>query len=120
MSEYMLSVHHTGDFDPSAIDEAEMQERFAAVDAFNQRAMAEGVWVFAGGLMMPDTATVVRVREGEVVLTDGPFAETKEFLGGFWVIKVANLDEALAWAQLATVACAAPVEVRPFQGEPEA
>jgi len=120
MSQYLLSVHHGADFDPSAIPEAEMQAAFAAVDTLNERMMAEGAWVFAGGLCPPDIATVVRVRDGEIVLTDGPYAETKEQMGGFWIIEAANLDEALSWAKLATVACDQPVEVRPFQSEPEA
>jgi hypothetical protein len=75
--------------------------------------------VFAGGLHPASTATVVRQDGGEVLLTDGPFPESKEQLGGFWVIEAADLDAALAWARKATVACAAPVEVRPFQDEPE-
>ncbi|HEV2362027.1 MAG TPA: YciI family protein, partial [Acidimicrobiales bacterium] len=74
--------------------------------------------VFAGGLHAPDTATVVKLKGGNVVTTDGPFAESKEQLGGFWVIEAANLDEALAWASKATTACRAPVEVRPFQDAP--
>ena len=71
--------------------------------------------MFAGGLHPASTATVVREEGGEVLLTDGPFPESKEQLGGFWIIEVADLDAALAWARKATVACAAPVEVRPFQ-----
>ena len=73
----------------------------------------------AGGLHPADTATVVRVDGGEVMTTDGPFAETKEQLGGFWVVTAADLDAALALAARAATACRAPVEVRPFQGEPE-
>ncbi len=75
--------------------------------------------MFAGGLHPASTATVVRVQDGEVVTTDGPFLETKEHLGGFWVIEAADLDAALDWAAKATVACQAPIEVRPFQDEPE-
>lgn len=60
----------------------------------------------------------MQIRDGEVTTTDGPFVETKEHLGGFWIIDVPSLDDALAWAQKATKACAAPVEVRPFQDEP--
>ena len=78
-----------------------------------------GAWVFGGGLHPADTATAVKVADGEVLLTDGPFAETKEQLGGFWIIEAADLDAALAWAAKATVACQGPVEVRPFQDEPE-
>jgi hypothetical protein len=65
-------------------------------------------------------ASVVRIKDGEVLTTDGPFVEGKEHIGGFWVIKAADLDAALAWAAKATRACAAPVEVRPFQEETEA
>jgi hypothetical protein len=85
------------------------------VDRVNDEIKAQGAWVFAGGLHPVDTATTVRVSDGEVLYTDGPFAETKEHIGGFWVIEAADLDAALAWAAKATVACQAPVEVRPFQ-----
>jgi hypothetical protein len=78
---------------------------------------SSGSWVFGGGLHAPASATVVRIKDGEVVTTDGPFAESKEHIGGFWVIKAQDLDAALAWATRATKACAAPVEVRPFQEE---
>jgi hypothetical protein len=84
------------------------------VDAFNGELQAEGAWVFAGGLHPPATATVVQVRDGDVLTTDGPFAETKEQLGGFWVVKSADLDAALALAVRGAKACGAPVEVRPF------
>jgi hypothetical protein len=124
MPQYMLSVHHDGsDFDTATAayaDEAEMQEAFAAVDAFNQKMMDSGKWVFGGGLEMPDTATTVRLQDGDTVLTDGPYSETKEFLGGFWVLELADLDEALALGREAAVACKGDVEVRPFQPEPEA
>ena len=80
---------------------------------------AAGAWVFAGGLHPPSTATVVRAQGGQVVTTDGPFAETKEQIGGFWVIKAADLDAALDWAAKGSAACGWPVEVRPFQDEPE-
>ena len=76
--------------------------------------------MFAGGLQPPSSATVVRAQGGEVVTTDGPFAETKEQLGGFWIIDVPDLDAALDWARKGTVACGGPVEVRPFQEIPEA
>jgi hypothetical protein len=78
-----------------------------------------GQWVFAGGLHPPTTATVVRVLEDEVTITDGPFSESKEQVGGFWVIKALDLDAALASAVGASRACRPPVEVRPFQDEPE-
>ena len=116
MTQYMLSVY-MGDTLPS---EDEMPAVFADVDRLNEEIKAAGVWVFAGGLHPADTATVVAAKAGEVVTTDGPYAETKEQLGGFWVIEAADLDAALAWASKATVACRGAVEVRPFQDEPEA
>jgi hypothetical protein len=82
------------------------------VDVLNGELQQAGVWVFAGGLEPPATATVVRASSGQIVTTDGPFAETKEQLGGFWIIDVPDLDVALDWAGQATVACGAPVEVR--------
>jgi hypothetical protein len=112
---YLLSVH--GVEDAPAPSEEEMNAAFRDVDTFNGQLQAAGAWVFAGGLYPPSTATVVSVRDGEVVTTDGPFAESKEHLGGFWVIKVDDLDAALGWAAEATVACRNPVEVRPFQDD---
>ena len=97
------------------VPEDEIQRRYKAVDSFNAELQSAGVWVFAGGLHPPETATVVRSQNGQVVTTDGPFAETKEQLGGFWVIRAPDLDAALAWAAKGSEACAAPVEVRPFQ-----
>ncbi len=117
MKQYLLAVHSVeGEAAPSP---GEMQEAFQAVDAFNQQLMASGEWVFAGGLLPPDTATVVRAQGGQVVTTDGPFAESKEQLGGFWVIQAADLDAALAIAARGSQACRQPVEVRPFQDLPE-
>jgi hypothetical protein len=112
--QYMLSVHHTGGY--PEVDPEEMQTQFAAVAAFNQEVEKAGAWVFAGGLMPRETSTMVDATGAETVLRDGPYAETKEVLGGFWVITAENLDEALNWATKASKACAAPVEVRPFQG----
>jgi hypothetical protein len=117
MTQYMLSVHDTGD--GTAPEPEVMEQAYKQVDVLNAEMQSAGVWVFAGGLHPPSTATVVRVQDGEVFTTDGPFAETKEQLGGFWVLEAADLDSALDWAAKATVACMAPVEVRPFQGEPE-
>ena len=76
---------------------------------------SSGAWVFAGGLHAPSTATVVDATRADVTVTDGPYAETKEHIGGFWVIEAADLDAALDWAKKASTACGAPVEVRPFQ-----
>lgn len=117
MKQYLLSVHSVeGEAAPPA---ETMQRMYAQVDRFNTQLRNDGAWVFAGGLYPADTATVVRYHDGEVTTTDGPFAETKERLGGFWVIQASDLDAALALAAQASQACEAPVEVRPFQDEAE-
>lgn len=113
MTQYLLSVHYVEGV--GATPAEEMQEAYVAVDALNQIMMDKGVWVFGGGLEEPDTATVVRESEGDYLITDGPFPEAKEQLGGFWILECGDLDEALDWAKQASVACRAPVEVRPFQ-----
>jgi hypothetical protein len=115
MAEYLLSVHMVEGAPMPEPDE--MQQMFEGVAAFNAELQEAGAWVFAGGLMPPDIATVVDASGSEVVMTDGPFAETKEVIGGFWVIDVADLDAALAWAAKGSAACHDPVEVRPFQTE---
>jgi hypothetical protein len=117
MTMYMLSVHHSPDAPPPPPEE--MQKAFKQVDDFNAEVKAAGAWVFAGGLESPEIATVVNARDTNVVITDGPFAETKEHLGGFWVISAPDLDAALAWATKGSAACMGPVEVRPFQGDTE-
>jgi hypothetical protein len=117
MTQYLLSVHMTeGAAEPT---QEAMEQMYADVDRVNAELKEQGAWVFAGGLHPANTATTVRAENGEVLFVDGPFAETKEQLGGFWVIEAADLDAALAWASKATVACQAPVEVRPFQDMPE-
>ena len=110
--QYMLAVRAV-DGAPQPSPE-EMQTAFAQVDRVNAELQSAGAWVFGGGLLAPDTATVVRVQGGATTMTDGPFAETKEQLGGFWVIQCKDLDEALAWAEKCAEACMNPVEVRPF------
>jgi hypothetical protein len=119
MQQYMLSVQLVDDGNPPPSPE-EMQPTYEAVTAFNARLQDAGAWVFAGGLHPPSTATVVRVQGGEALITDGPFAEGKEHIGGFWVIKAQDLDAALDWAAKAAEACGGPVEVRPFQEVVEA
>lgn len=116
MTQYMLSVHMV-EGEPAPSDE-EMHEAYKNVDAFNERLQSEGSWVFGAGLEDASTATVVDGTKGDTVTTDGPFAEAKEQLGGFWVVQVADLDAALALAADASKACGAPVEVRPMQEEP--
>ena len=118
MTQYLLSVHMVEGEEPPAPEV--MEQMFKDVDAVNQKMMDQGAWVFGGGLHPVDTATVVRVENGEVITTDGPFAEAKEHLGGFWIIQAPDLDAALKWAAEATVACQGPVEVRPFQDDPGA
>ena len=115
MTQYLLSVHHAYDAEPPATEVVEQMYR--DVDTLNDKIKAEGAWVFGGGLHPPAAATVVRERNGEILTTDGPFAEMKEHLGGFWIIEAPDLDAALAWASQATVACRAAIEVRPFQDE---
>jgi hypothetical protein len=117
MSQYLLSVWHDPD-NPIPDDPAVMQRMVAQVDEVNAEMMATGTWVFGGGLHDPSTATVVRDKNGETLMTDGPFSETKEFVGGFWIIEAPDLDAALGWAAKAAAACEGPVEVRPFQDEP--
>jgi hypothetical protein len=115
MSQYLMSVYYVeGEETPP---EDVIAQMYADVDTLNQKMMAEGAWVFGGGLHTPDTATVVDGRDGEILVTDGPFPEAKEQIGGFWIIEAPDLDAALTWAKQATVACRGPVEVRPFQDE---
>lgn len=112
MTEYLLSVWHDDYLAETTMSEEDMQRMFAQVDVFNAKLQAEGKWVFAGGLTPPASATVVSPA-GD--LTDGPFSEAKEQLGGFWVVKAADLDEALALAKEGAKACEGKVEVRGFQ-----
>jgi hypothetical protein len=126
MTQYLLSVwfddHEAEAASPTGgyADEAEMQAAFEATDRFNQKLQEAGAWVFAGGLEAPSTATVVDGMGADVVMTDGPYAETKEQIGGFWIIEAPDLDAAVQWAAEGSAACKGKVEVRPFQAEPEA
>ena len=92
-------------------------DEMAAIDVFNDRMQADGHWVFAGGLAAPSTATVVDGRDTEAVFTDGPYLESKEFVGGFWIIDAPDLDVALRIAALGSKHCNRRVELRPFLGE---
>jgi hypothetical protein len=89
-------------------------EEDAAIDVFNERLQAEGHWVFAGGLASPNTATVIDNRGEEALVTDGPFIESKEYLGGFWIIEAPDLDVALELATEGSKACNRKIELRPF------
>jgi hypothetical protein len=117
MKQYLLSVHSV-EGTPLPPPEA-AQKAYRDVAAFNAELQSAGAWVFACGLHPPSTATVVRVQDGDTLITDGPFTEGKEHIGGFWVVKAGDLDTALEWAAKATQACAAPVEVRPLREETE-
>ncbi|HEX2895932.1 MAG TPA: YciI family protein [Marmoricola sp.] len=114
MTHYLMAVIH--DWDNMGLTEDEMQESFRKTEAFNNDLRESGHWVFAGGLTHPSGATVVDGRQGQNLVTDGPYAEVKEQLGGFWVIEAADLDEALAVGRRASEACMHPVEIRPFEG----
>jgi hypothetical protein len=115
MTQYLMSVWHDDDYDLDfSSDEA--QQVGARVDALNEELTATGTWVFGGGLHPASSATVLKDTDGDVSMTDGPYAETKEQMGGFWVIEAPDLDTALEWGRKAAIACAGPVEVRPFQG----
>ena len=116
MKQYLVSVYPP---EYRHIEPAELDQIGADVDALNDEIRAAGRWVFGGGLYPSSTATTLRLEDGEVLTTDGPFAEGKEHIGGFWVIKAADLDEALEWGRKATRACRVPIEVRPFQDEGE-
>src|SRR4051812_13040981 len=118
MTQYLLSVHHVEGQEMPPLEE--MQPVFEAVDRFNQKLQADGAWVFAGGLQPRGSATTVDARGAEPILTDGPFAESKEWLGGFWVIEAPDLEAAVGWAAEGSRACADRVEVRAFQEEPDA
>ena len=114
MPQYLLSVHNAGE-NPYQSDE-EMQQAMADTGVVNAEMQAAGVWVFAGGLEMPHTAKVVRRKDGALLHTDGPYLDSKEHIGGFWILEVADEAEALAWAEKGATACLGDVEVRPFQG----
>ena len=119
MTQYMLSVHNEADSANANLTPDELQVVFKAVDDFNATVQEAGAWVFAGGLQEATSATTVRAHQGDLLITDGPFAETKEHLGGFWIIEAPDLDAALEWARKGSIACRETVEVRPFQEEPE-
>ena len=111
MAQYLLAVRYADrEFPPE-----EFGRLCADVPAFDAKLEDAGAFVFHGGLLSPESATVVRQSGDDFLITDGPYTETKEHLGGFWIIDVADLDAALEWAKLATVACRRPVEVVPFE-----
>lgn len=118
MAQYLISVWHTDEYDDEPDwSDPDLQRRGAAVGALNEEMQTAGVWVFGAGLRPKSLATVLRPADGEVAVIDGPFGETKEQMGGFWVIDVPDLDAALDWSRRAALACEETLELRPMQGE---
>ena len=112
MKHYLLSIYQPDGDPPASVDLDEIRRK---LDALNVELKEAGAWVFAGGLHPPSTATVVRAHDGDVLTTDGPYAEGKEHLGGFTIIAAPDLDAALDWGRKLSRATTLPVEVRPFQ-----
>lgn len=116
MKRYLLTIYQP-DGDPPAPEI--MDKVMREIDVLIQDAKAAGAWLFNAGLHAPSTATVVRLHEGEMLMTDGPYTEGKEHVGGILIIKAPDLDSALEWGRRAARAITLPIEVRPFQGEAE-
>ena len=111
MTQYLVAIYHPDDYDPSTEDEAMSRD----IDTLNKEMVAAGVRVFVGGLAPARTAKSVRRKPGgKPLITDGPYLETREHIGGFWVLECSAPEEALAWGEKAATACRAPVQVRPF------
>ena len=115
--QYLLSVYGPAELTElgSYPDKETMKQAMAETGAFNERLQTDGHWVFANGLASATSATVVDGQVSPPVVTDGPYLESKEYLGGFWIIEADDLDEALALAAEGSKACRGKVEVRPFQ-----
>ena len=117
MPQYLVAVYHRDDYDPSVETGAMIEE----IHALNREMIAAGARKFACGLSPAGKAKSLRAQsDGKVLVTDGPYTETKEHIGGFWILEAADMDEALAWARKGGVACRAPVEVREMLSNPEA
>jgi hypothetical protein len=111
MPQYLVAIHHPDNYDPSLEDDAMIRD----IDVLNEEMQAAGARFFAGGLETARKAKSLRKQpNGKIAVTDGPYLETKEHIGGFWIVDAADIEEALAWGQKAVVACRAPVEVRAF------
>lgn len=116
MAQYLVAIHHPDNYDPSTESEAMIRD----IDVLNEEMEAAGARVFAGGLQsVPHAKSLRKQPGGGVLITDGPYLETKEHIGGFWILEAADMDEALAWGRKAVIACRAPVEVRAFLAMPE-
>jgi hypothetical protein len=114
MAQYLLSVHSVDGEVGDPMTDEEMQQSWAQIQVLNEELKSAGAWLFSGRLHEPGTATVVRIADGEVVTTDGPFVEAREHLGGFYIIEAEDLDAALVWASKAAAAVGKPIEVWPF------
>jgi hypothetical protein len=116
MNQYVLSIYQPdGDPPPPEVLEKVMRD----IEDLVEEAKAAGVWVFNGGLCPPSLSTVLRFKDGEVLATDGPFAETKEHIGGLFIIAAPDLDSALEWGRRAARATTLLIEVRPFRNDSE-
>ncbi|EUJ10745.1 hypothetical protein Meth11DRAFT_1573 [Methylophilaceae bacterium 11] len=112
MTKYLVAIHRPNDYDPYVAEDEAMSRD---IDALNVEMVTAGIRVFVGGLQPINSAKSLRCEaNGEVSMADGPYLATTEHIGGFWVLEVANLEQALTWGRKAAVACRAPVEVRPF------
>jgi len=115
MPQYLVAIHHPDNYNPSL----EPKEMERDIDVLNEEMAAAGARFFAGGLSAAGKAKSLREQpNGKVLVTDGPYLETKEHIGGFWILNAANLDEAVEWGRKAVKACRAPVEVREFLSFP--
>jgi hypothetical protein len=110
MTQYLVAIHHPDDFVPGS-DSAEAARD---IDMLNAEMNASGIVVFVGGMDVARNAKSIRVKGGHPVVSDGPYLETKEHIGGFWVLTLPSIEEAVEWGKKAAVACRAPVEVRAF------
>ena len=111
MPQFLVAIQHPDNYDPSQEGEAMIRD----IGALNQEMEAAGARFFAGGLQSPSHAKSLRKQAGgEVMVTDGPYLEAKEHIGGFWILEAADMEEAVAWGRKAVVACRVPVEVREF------
>jgi hypothetical protein len=116
MAQYLVAIHHPDNYDPSTESEAMMHD----IDVLNEEMESAGTRVFAGGLeSVPHAKSLRKQSGGGVLITDGPYLEAKEHIGGFWILEAADMDEALAWGRKAVIACRAPVEVRAFLPMPD-
>jgi hypothetical protein len=112
MTQYLVAIHHPDNYDPATAEDEAMHRD---IDALNDEMIAAGIRIFVGGLRPASKARSLRAQpDGRILITDGPYLEAKEHVGGFWVLEAPDLEQALEWGRKAAIACRAPVEVRPF------